>query len=462
MDLENGLQRTLVPKKLSLPKWLPKTSAHLFEGNPSLYYRLSLLMWLVYAIPGAWIPVLSLRLEEELGFSSIETSLAYSSWAVAAMISSLIAGQVADRWMSIERCLCGCSLIVGILLLVLAELTTPIAVVTVCFLACMFIVPILTLGLTMSLANLDHPEKQFGWIRLWGTLGWISAGILLWCWLHLPKWFPALQETMGTLSLASSMRLGGMVGVLLSIYSLTLPHTPPLRLGRSWLAPLGAISMLRERSFAVFCICGMLMHITIPFNVQQVPLVLRHVGLDKDTIPLASTIAQWSEVLSLGLLPFITGRFSVKQMLLFGISIWTLGLLIMMIGTPTWLVVASLSCNGLFITFWAIRGQVFVNRQAGKDVRASAQGLTTMLNGTGLLAGNLLVGVVRDWTGRQFLPTFAVSVVIASFAIFLFAFGFRPKPIATPAIVPETPPATPWPEPATTPQLEVACASANQ
>jgi MFS family permease len=384
-------------------------------------------MFLLYAVPGAWIPVLSLRLEEELGFTPMQTSWAYAAWAISAVVASLVAGQVADRWLALERCIAGGSALVGVLLLVMAALSEPLAVIGVCLAACLFLVPILTLGVTLCLTNLSNPEQQFGGVRLWGTVGWILAGLVLGLWLRLPVWYPELAAYLPEVSLGDSLRLAGLLALCLSVYALTLPHTPPLRRGRTWLAPLGAVHLLRDRPFAVFCLCSFLLHVTLPFSIQQLPLVLRQLGIAKEWVGLTATVAQWSEVVTLGLLAVVTTRLGMRNTLLVGALAWALGLTVFMIGQPAWLVIGSLLLNGIFITCFAVRGQVFVNQEAGQDIRASAQGLITMTNGTGLLLGNLLVGIVRHAVAGQFMPTFAVGVCIAFVAVTLLALGFVPR-----------------------------------
>ncbi|MGF1577954.1 MAG: MFS transporter [Gemmataceae bacterium] len=392
-----------------------------------MYYRLSFMMFLVYAIPGAWIPVLSIRLERELCFTPVETGMTFTGWALGAILASLIAGQIADRWLSVEKCISIFAGMAGILLLLMAEMVTPWAIILTTFGVCTFLVPIMTQSVTLSLRHLDHPETQFGKVRLWGTLGWISAGVLLWAWFRLPDsvnyWFTFRTELP---SFADSMRLAGVMGVFLCLYSFTLPHTPPARKSKTWLAPLGAIHLLRRRSFAVLVACFFLMHVSIPFNIQQMSLMLKEqIGIPDRWVSLTLTLAQWSEVFMLFGLGALTSRMKVKTTLMLGISAWVLWLTVASIGQPHWLVVSVLTLNGVFITCFVVRGQVFAGREAGEDVRASAQGLITTANGFGLVIGNLLVGQVRDYFDRAFSPTFLVGACLAGVAFLLLTVGFE-------------------------------------
>lgn len=399
-----------------------------------MYARLSALLFLVYAIPGAWIPLFSLRLERELGFSPAQTAAAYASWPFGAVVASLIAGQLADRWFAIERCLAVCGLVVGVLMFVLAEATTAWTIIPLCVAMCLFLVPTMTLSVTYCLTHLQHPEMQFGRVRLWGTVGWVASAFVLFF------WFGQNPDVLGlTLSYADSQRLAGILALTLAVYALTLPHTPPVvranRAGRSWLAPLEALPLLRDRNFAVFCLCFFLLHVTVPFNFQQAPLLFQDRGVPRKWIPPLLTISQWSEVAILWALPLFAERLGMRRTLLLGLMAWTAILTIMSIGWPLWLVVSALLLNGIVICCYVVRGQVFVARQAGPEIRASAQGLVMMLNGLGGLLGNFLVGIVREWVAKDFTLSFGFGAAMAGATMLLFFVGFRdqPRPIAAEA-----------------------------
>jgi MFS family permease len=385
-------------------------------------------MFLMYAVPGAWWPVFSLRLNE-LHFGPVEMAWAFASSALGAILASLVAGQVADRWVPTERCIALCAIASGVLLLVLAEATSPVAVCLLCVSVWLMIVPTLTLGVTLSMAHLHSPEHQFGPVRMWGTVGWVIAGWLLGIWFTDPAWLEPLREALGEdlSDVADSQRLGALLAFCLAGYALTLPHTPPAKRARSWLAPLEAVHLLRQRSFAVFVVCAFLAHITFPFSQQQTPLLLQELGVPLKWVGPTLTIAQSMEMVTLFLLPVIGWRLGMRKTLLLGMLTWVAALAVLTAGQPAWLVIASQVLNGFFITCYLVRGQVFINSQAGAHFRASAQGLVVMLNGIGLLLGNLLVGWVREAFDRQFAPSFAVAFTIAATAAIVFMFGFEPE-----------------------------------
>lgn len=384
-------------------------------------------MFLQYAVPGAWWPVFSLRLHE-LGFGPVEMAWGFASSALGAILASLVAGQVADRWVAAEKCIAFCGAASGILLLALAEATSPAAVCLLCVASWLMLIPTLTLGLTLSMTHLHSPEREFAGVRLWGTVGWMGAGWLLGYWFTEPDWLlPLLQGWLGRdgHAIADSQRLAAVLAFVLAGYALTLPHTPPARRAKTWLAPLEAVHLLRRRSFAVLCLCAFCYHVTLPFSQQQTPLLLRELDVPLTWIGPTLTIAQTTEVITLGLLPWLSWRLGMRNTLLLGLWTWVAALAALTAGEPTWLVISSQALNGFCVTCYVVRGQVFINRQAGPGIRASAQGLFVMLNGFGLLAGNLLVGWVRHEFAGQFSPTFGVGLAIAIAAALIFMVGFE-------------------------------------
>src|SRR5947209_7285698 len=145
----------------------------LFREPVRLYLRLSLLMFLAYAPVGAFWPLFSLRLKK-LGFSPLEIALASATQAIGALFAPLLAGQVADRWLSAERCLALFSFLVAGLLWQMAVCTSPAGLFLVGLGFWLLMVPIMTLGNTIIFAHMPIPERQFGSVRLWGTIGWVA------------------------------------------------------------------------------------------------------------------------------------------------------------------------------------------------------------------------------------------------------------------------------------------------
>jgi MFS family permease len=398
-----------------------------------LHRRLAILMFLQYAVPGAWVPLFSLHLQE-LRFTPGEIAWACATAALGALGAPLFWGQMADRWVAAERCIFFCAVMAAVLLWVLAQLTDPLVVFLVSLGYWFFMIPILSLGASLTFRHLEHPEKDFGRIRLWGTVGWAGAGWGLGLWFYVQGMSGEPTE------LSDSLRWASLLAVVLSGYSLTLPGTPPSSpreeggTKAAWLgwkkafdAPLRAFQLLRQRSFAVYCGCMLGLYVTIPFNSQMTPLFLKHLGVPSSWLPVILTLGQSLEVITLGLLPIILLRLGTRGTLILGIVAWTAGLCILTVGRPTWLVVSCLGIQGIFICCFLVAGQVFVNSRARQDFRASAQAMLQFINGTGLLCGHLLVGAMRDWTGGDFLVPYATAAGMAGGILVVFLVGFKEK-----------------------------------
>jgi len=397
-------------------------------------FRLSLLMFLQYAAPGAFLPLYSVYLQK-LGYDPFTVGCFCATQGFASVLCPLVAGQVADRWFPAERCLAVCSFFAGAVMWLVAGMTaaTPAWALFAATLAYWLLtVPILVLGTAVCFAHLKDPTREYGRVRLWGTVGWMVQG-----WLALSAQFclPWLTQADCTRVL---FRIGGALAFVLSAYALTLPATrprpspPPLSpegrgVGVRGAAPVAALRALRNWPFFVYCACMFGLCVTTPFMTQGAPLVLKGHAISECWLGPTLSLAQATEVLSLAVLPLALFRFGVRGTMLVGLGAWTASLGAFALGGPRELVVGALAFNGLCISGFFVAGQVFVNRHAGPDVRASVQALLTFVNGLGMLAGNVLVGVLRHGTGDELPRTFTVGAAIMAALVLLFLFGFRER-----------------------------------
>jgi MFS family permease len=393
-----------------------------------LRWRLCLLLFLYYGIQGAFVPLFSLRLQE-LKLTPLEIGWACATQALAALVAPVVAGQIADRWFAAERCLAICALLSGMLLWVLSCLTSASAIFLTSLALWTVLGPASTLSTAVSFAQLPFQGRHFGQVRLWGTIGWVISGWLVGYWLSgsvwLGRWLAWSGMAMSEPGLADAFRLASLWAFALSAYALTLPHTPPQqRLGAA-LAPLTALSLFRDRSFAVYWLCALGVCMTLPFTTQVAPLLLEHLGIPRPWLSPTLTLGQSTEIVSLALLPMLLLRLGVRGTMLLGLGAWAILLTLLTLGEPVWLVAASLSLNGLCICCFIVAGQVFANGLARADIRVSVQALLNITSGLGLLIGNLLVGWVRRQTSEQFEPTFRVGAVIAITLVIAFWMGFK-------------------------------------
>jgi len=396
-----------------------------------LRWRLSALMFLVYAPPGAVLPQLTVHLKD-IGFTDCQIGAACAAQALGSLLAPFIAGQIADRWIRADRCLAFCAFCASALLWVLPSCCEPASFFVTSVAFWLVMIPALTLTNAICFTHLPSPARDFGRVRMWGTVGWIVQGWVLGYWFSQPEWLydaiNRLAPWTPTVERADIFRLGALMAFVLGLYALTLPATPPRSNAKSLLAPVAALGMLRQRTFAIYFICNVSLCVTVAFSSQTTPLFLRSLGVSEVWLGPVLTIAQSTEVLSLGLLPLLLARWGQRRVMLAGLVAWATALTVLTVGHPLGLVVGSLSLNGLFICCFLVAGQVFVNSRAPSDIRASAQAMVSFASGLGLLGGNLLAGWVREQVGERFAPTFGVAAIIALSALVVFAVGFQHEP----------------------------------
>jgi MFS family permease len=389
--------------------------------------RLSVLLFLEFAAPGAMLPLFSKHLQD-LNFSALEIGCVSATQALGTLIGPVLFGQVADRWLPAERCLSIGGICAGALLLLLPFIHTPATMFAVTLLLWMFLAAGLSLCASVSFSHLANPEREFGVVRLCGTLGWVVPSVLMFVWFRNPEWLcrcvGVLRPDRAESELADVFRLGALASFLAAAYAYTLPITPPARGGNGLLAPLKALALLRSRKFSIYLVCAFLAYVLMPFTTQLTPLLLCHLGLSPSELALTLPLAQLTEIISLALLPMIVLRLGLTGTMALGLCAWAAALMQLTAGAPTSLVIASLTLNGLFVTCFLVAGQLFVNSRATGDIRASTQGLLGFTTGLGLLTGHLLIGVLRRTT-EGFAPTFGVGAVGALVLLCVFVFGFH-------------------------------------
>jgi hypothetical protein len=324
----------------------------------------------------------------------------------------------------------------GIDLWVLADLQSPAAVFAATFVFWMLTGPAIMLVTAISFSHLPHPERQFGPIRMWGTIGWMGATWMLAGLLANPAWLgwvmSRLRPDRPECDLADAFRLGALLSFALVLWTARLPHTPPQRPAGSAaaLAPLAALRLLRGLPFAVYGICTVGVYVTASFTHQCTPLLMQRLGMAVDEVAPTLTLAQVTEIVSLGMLPMFLLRMGLRGTMLLGLGSWTAAMCLLARGHPLGLVIGSLVFNGLLISGFLVAGQMFVNREAGDGLRASAQALLTFANSLGALGGHLLVGRLRDWSDDNLPQVFAVGAALTAGLLLLFLAGFRDRPAA--------------------------------
>lgn len=376
-------------------------------------------MFLQYAIWGAWAPVLSAYLINERGFSGAQVGWIYALLPLATVVAPFVGGQLADRYLSSERLIAFLSFSGGVLLLVVSRATDFGTMFWLMLAYCLVYAPTLALTNSIAMINLSDSEKEFGAIRVWGTLGWIAAGLLLTVWRSMAAdaVAPAVQ--------ADALVLAGVASIVMGFQALTLPHTPPQKEGVKPWAFLESVKMLKTREFAVFLGITFVVATELEFYyILTAPfLESDRIGVSSVNVPAVMTIAQVAEIFVMAfLLSRFLGKYGMRRTLAFGVIAWPIRYIIFAIGTPAWLVIGSLALHGFCYVFFFVAAFIYVDKVAPPDIRASAQSLIAVVAlGLGRFLGSLFAGKIRDvftvgaetnWT-YVFLVPCALTVLCA-------------------------------------------------
>ncbi len=388
--------------------------------------QLSIMMFLQYAIWGAWAPVLSAYLMNELGFSGTQVGFIYSLLPLATIISPFIGGQIADRYFPTQYVLVFLQLIGGALLIYMSYVTDYKIMAWLMFIYCVFYAPTLALTNSIAFINLKSSEKEFGAIRVWGTIGWIAAGLVLAGWRTLAKSTSAIAIQGDTLFLA------GIFSIIMGLTSFMLPHTPPKKEGANPFAFLEAIKMLKDKNFLVFAIISFVVATELQFYyVLTSPfLTSDKIGVASSAISGVMVIAQIAEIFVMAiLLPIVIDKYGIRKTMVFGILAWPLRYIIFSIGYPSWLVIASLALHGFCYVFFFVAAYIYVDKVAPADIRASAQSLIAIvILGFGNFVGSNFSGWIQklftnesgtNWTNVFIVPTI-LTVLCAIFFMLFF------------------------------------------
>ncbi|MFO0952327.1 MAG: MFS transporter [Isosphaeraceae bacterium] len=390
-------------------------------------FRLSLMMALVYAVQGAFWPLLAVHLKD-LGIAGPARGWIFATLAIGSVAMPLGAGQFVDRRMASQRLLgLICAVATLFLILLAAGVISGAGRLFLFFLAFWLVVaPIFTLSNTIALRHLDQPQSQFAGVRLWGTVGWMAVG---WAVSIVMAISGSAYEGRGAFD---AFWVSALLAGVLSVYSFTLPHTPPLASldegpsGQRGLA--GAIALTRKPGMPVFLLTALGVHLTTPFVFQVMPNYLESRGLPRAWISSALTIGQVPEIAMLAALPWVMHRIGTKATLAMGVGSWVIRYGSLAFQPPLWVVIAGMPLHGVAIACFTVAGQVYMDSRADRELRASAQGLYMVLTaGLGCLGGSLLAGQVVGRLSGDYARVFLVPCVIDAALLVYFCAGFRTR-----------------------------------
>ncbi|PUV26604.1 nucleoside permease [Sphingobacterium athyrii] len=404
--------------------------------SSTIKFKLSFMMFLEFFIWGGWFVTLGTFLSKNLHATEFEKANVFSTQSLGAIIAPFIVGMIADRYFNAERIL-GVLHLVGAVLMYQMYGATDMSTFYPYVLAYMVLyMPTLALTSSVSFRQLTNPEKQFSAIRIWGTIGWIIAGLVI-------SYFWDAKASEGALK--NTFLLSGIASLVLGIFSFALPKTPPVKLDENEkpsfasIIGLDAIKLLKDKNFLIFFVSSVLICIPLAFYYSNANPFLSEIGLENATGKM--TIGQASEVLFLLALPIFFTKFGFKKTILVGMLAWVIRYLLFAYGNAgelSFMLLIGIALHGICYDFFFVSGQIYTDSKAGVKYKSAAQGLITLATyGVGQLIGFWVAGYVGDkykdlkatdlagfWN-----HTWVVPAIIAAVVFFIFLALFKDEKV---------------------------------
>lgn len=400
--------------------------------NTVIKTKLSLMMFLEFFIWGAWFVTLGTFLNLNLKAEGFEIANVFSTQSLGAIIAPFIVGMIADKYFNAERILGILHLIGAFLMYQMYQAQDYSGFYPYVLSYMILYMPTLALTSSISFRQMANPEKEFSAIRIWGTIGWIVAGLSI---SYVFRWDAAASEG----ALSNTFLMAGIASLVLGLFSFVLPKTPPVKgtdgekASFASIVGLDAVKLLKDKNFFIFFISSVLICIPLAFYYQNANLFLTEVGLENPTGKM--TIGQISEVLFLLLLPVFFSKFGFKKTILVGMLAWAVRYLLFAYGNAgelSFMLILGIALHGICYDFFFVSGQIYTDSKAGSKYKSAAQGLITLATyGVGQLIGFWVAGFIENkykelkgtdlagfWEQTWIVPAGIAFVVMVIFFIF--------------------------------------------
>ena len=393
--------------------------------NKSINIRLSIMMFLEFFIWGCWFVTMGTFLSQSFNSSGAQIGLAYETQSWGAIIAPFIIGLIADRYFDAEKILALIHIIGGGLLFMCS-----IAMGFESFFPYILYMPTLALVNSISFRQMSDPSKEFPKIRVWGTIGWVVAGLVI----SYGVGWEASQ------TLEYTFYLAAIVSVILGVFSFTLPKTPPK--GKNSSSPslkeilgLDALKLLNDSKYLIFFISSILISIPLSFYYADANLFLNELGMANAAGVM--TLGQISEALFILLLPVFLKKYGIKTTLAVGMFAWALRYVLFAFGdtgSNIWMLIFGIILHGVCYDFFFVSGQIYTDFKAGEKYKSAAQGLITLaVYGIGMLIGFRLAGRVTDIYaidgGHNWSEIWTIPAIFAFVVFLLFILIYKNEKI---------------------------------
>lgn len=388
--------------------------------KPVVFTKLSVMMLLEYFIWGAWYVTMGTYMSEFLMSSGVQIGAAYSALAIATMISPFFVGMVADRYFAAQRIM-GVLHIVGAVLLYFAtQITDNTAFYWIIVFYSLLYMPTIALSNSIAFQQMTDPGKQFPWIRVFGTIGWIVAGFMI--------------GNLGIEKTAHTWEMAAGASALLGVISFILPHTPPKgrasETNASSAIGTEAFVLFKDKPYLIFFIAAILVCIPLSFYYGFANLFLNEAGMENAAGKMI--LGQASEAIFILAIPFLFNQIGVKKMLLLGMMAWILRYVCFAYGNADvnlWMLYAGIILHGICYDFFFVTGYMYTEKKAGEKIKNAAQGLFTFATyGVGMFIGTWFSGFTTDhytvdgvhqWKEIWYVPAY-IAVGVMVYFIFFF------------------------------------------
>ena len=376
------------------------------------------MMFFQFFIQGSWYVTMGTYLGKTLGFSGMQIGLAYSTAAIASIISPVIVGMIADRFFSANRVLAFLNIVGSLLLLWLTRIESFTLFFPVLLLYSICFMPTMSLTNAISFSNLAEPTKEFSRIRLFGSFGWISAGLII--------------SAMGIETHATPFLIAAGISFLSGLYALVLPYKAPVKAAGKvtvrQILGFDAFKMTREKSFLILLVFSALICIPLAFYDTFTNLFIIGEGIENAAA--AMSLGQIAEVVFLFSFPFFFRKLGYKGSIVGAMIAWIIMYGFFTLGAftgETAFLYGVLPLHGFCFTFFFVAGQLYVDEKAPASLRNSAQGLIAFATyGVGKYGGTLIAGNVVDrytvgdhynWTAIWIVPLIMAAVFTVGFVL---------------------------------------------